>query len=242
MSNSANKPYEFVELPSKGLCYHENSPLRVGRVAMDYLTAKDENFLLNLALNKSNDVRSFIQSKIVDTKISVDDICRGDLDAIFIWLRKTGYGDDFIIDVTDVNSEKSFTTAINLSDVKNNDFDVCEDGDGNFMYFMKNGDILSYRIIGYYKLESLYEEISEKTDKQEETLDFLLGNYTVSVNGNKDTNFIKNYIKQIDMEEKVLYWLYINDSSPSVNNALTVNIQGKDTDILLKINSDFLIM
>ena len=39
--------YESVELPSKGLCYPINSPLRRGKVKVAYLTAKDENMFVS---------------------------------------------------------------------------------------------------------------------------------------------------------------------------------------------------
>ena len=40
-------PTETVELPSKGLIYPEDHPLRSGKVEMKYMTAKEEDILTN---------------------------------------------------------------------------------------------------------------------------------------------------------------------------------------------------
>mgnify|MGYP001252005918 CR=1 FL=1 len=41
-------PAEEVTLPSKGLLYPEDSPLRKGTVEMKYMTAREEDILTNL--------------------------------------------------------------------------------------------------------------------------------------------------------------------------------------------------
>ena len=40
-------PSEVVTLPSKGLLYSEDSPLRKGEVEMKYMTAREEDILTN---------------------------------------------------------------------------------------------------------------------------------------------------------------------------------------------------
>ena len=46
-----NFPTEMVDLPSKGLLYPEDSPLRSGQIEMKYMTAKEEDILKNEEIN-----------------------------------------------------------------------------------------------------------------------------------------------------------------------------------------------
>ena len=59
MENTQNKkstayqfPTEEVTLPSKGLLYPADSPLRKGVIEMKYMTAKEEDILTNQNLIK----------------------------------------------------------------------------------------------------------------------------------------------------------------------------------------------
>ena len=47
MSTENKFPSEIVDLPSKGLLYPEDSPLKKGTVEMKYMTAKEEDILTN---------------------------------------------------------------------------------------------------------------------------------------------------------------------------------------------------
>ena len=47
MEQQKKFPTEIVELPSKGLLYAEDSPLRSGTIEMKYMTAKEEDILTN---------------------------------------------------------------------------------------------------------------------------------------------------------------------------------------------------
>ena len=45
--NKQQFPAEEVTLPSKGLLYPEDSPLRSGKIEMKYMTAREEDILTN---------------------------------------------------------------------------------------------------------------------------------------------------------------------------------------------------
>ena len=57
MENNKNQfPSEVVTLPSKGLLYPEDSPLRNGTIEMKYMTAKEEDILTNQNLIENGTV------------------------------------------------------------------------------------------------------------------------------------------------------------------------------------------
>ena len=231
--------FEYIDLPSNGLCYHKDSPLRSGRIALRYLTANDENVLFSqMFKNDKTLLKTVISDKIVDENINVNELCKGDLEAVMVWLRKTGYGNEITVDVTNHETNDTFTTDINLSDLSNNDFNEIDDGDGNFMYFMKNGDKINFRYVGYYDLIEMYDKITEESTEQEQILNNLLVLFISSINGETSDCFIENYIMEQDFNEKVMFWLYINDTAPSINKI----IKDEQQTMILEIDSNFLIM
>ena len=46
-------PSELITLPSKGLLYAEDSPLKKGEVEMKYMTAREEDILTNVNFIKN---------------------------------------------------------------------------------------------------------------------------------------------------------------------------------------------
>ena len=84
--------YDMIPLPSKGECYaHKKSYLPVA-----YLTAADENLITSRNMYENGSmINTILERKILDKSIRVSDLCKGDRDAIAIWLRATAYGSEY---------------------------------------------------------------------------------------------------------------------------------------------------
>ena len=54
--NQYGFPTEVLSLPSKGLLYHEDSPLRSGTIDVKYMNAKEEEILTSSNLLKPGKV------------------------------------------------------------------------------------------------------------------------------------------------------------------------------------------
>lgn len=52
--------------------------------------------------------------------------------------------------------------------------------------------------------------------------------YTVSVNGNEDRDFVKNYIENMTAKEAFNYRAYVNDNTPSMNMKINVQVPKSD--------------
>lgn len=139
--------FDMIPLPSKGECYPIDSPLRSGVIPISYLTASDENLIHSPNMYRDGKIIDIIISrKIVDKRIKVSDLCKGDRDAITVWLRATGYGDKFPIIVRNPNDEeKIYNTSINLSDLSYNEFNLKGDDNGLFEFTLNNGDVLKFK-------------------------------------------------------------------------------------------------
>ena len=132
------KPTEFVELPSQGRFYPEDHPLHgVDAVEIRFMTAKDEDTLSSQALiRKGIALDRFLQDIIVDKSITVSDLLLCDKNAIIIKARVTGYGEEYLTQVTcpecSARSKYSFNLGnlpvITASDIEEAGYPIEEDG------------------------------------------------------------------------------------------------------------------
>ena len=132
-------PAEEVTLPSKGLLYPEDSPLRKGIIEMKYMTAREEDILTNPNLIENGTVIAKLLESLIVTPINYNELLTGDKDAILITARVLGYGneysfeyrgEDITIDLNDISdkvldeslviegkNEFSFTLPISKKDI-----------------------------------------------------------------------------------------------------------------------------
>ena len=107
-------PTEFVELPSGGQHYAEDSPLyKAESIELRHMTAKEEDILTSQSLlRKGLVIDRLLESLLVDRRIRVDDLLIGDKNALLVAARKTGFGNLYITNVAcpqcSVVSEQEF--------------------------------------------------------------------------------------------------------------------------------------
>lgn len=154
--NMVNIDYEWLELPSKGQCYPITSPLRDGKVAVQYLTAMDENIIFSENLYQKDNICTALLQKKVMGNIDVSCLCSGDKEAIIWWLRKTGYGNQYRL---------SDDTEINLDDIRYKEFNLKGDDNGYFTYITDNGDKITYHLLSFKEEENGISDALKKTEK-----------------------------------------------------------------------------
>jgi hypothetical protein len=147
-----DKPFEMngremfgmVKLPSKGECYKN----KLKELRVSYLTAYDENMIFSPNLYKEGEFLEHIAKRKVMDKIDVDSLLQGDIEAIIIWLRGTGYGNEYPIIVTDPDTGKEFETNIDLTTLKYKDFNLKGDENGFFDFETPNThDKIKFRFL-----------------------------------------------------------------------------------------------
>lgn len=144
--SSGNGVFDVIPLPSKGQCY----PSKIDRIPVSFLTAFDENMLVSPNLYRDGTVLDYIVRNKVreDAGINPDNLVSGDRDAVILWLRATGYGNEFPITVTDTESGKDFDTTVDLSQINFKEFNLVGDENGWFDFTtpMKK-DVLKFRFL-----------------------------------------------------------------------------------------------
>ena len=90
--NQYGFPTEVLSLPSKGLLYPEDSPLRSGTIDVKYMTAKEEDILTSTNLIAQGKViERLLESVIVTPNIKLDDLLVGDKNAVMMGTRILGF-------------------------------------------------------------------------------------------------------------------------------------------------------
>jgi len=95
-------PTEFVDLPSRGRFYSEDSTLH-GKESIEirYMTAKDEDILTSKSLLKKGlAIDRLLQNILVDKTIRLSDMLIGDKNALVVAARISGYGSEYNTKVT----------------------------------------------------------------------------------------------------------------------------------------------
>ena len=85
MENTQQKPQfptEEVTLPSKGILYPEDSPLKSGKITMKYMTAKEEDILTNPNYIEDGSVIDKLLQSLIVTPIDYSSLLVGDKNAI----------------------------------------------------------------------------------------------------------------------------------------------------------------
>ena len=168
--NQYGFPTEVLSLPSKGLLYPEDSPLRSGTIDVKYMTAKEEDILTSTNLiERGVVIDRLLESVIADPKVKLDDMLIGDKNALMVGTRILGYGKDYNVKIIDPNTNEEVESTIDLSSLGHVEIDdkVFENGN-TFEYELPN----SKRKVGFklftHKDEIEVSKILDSLKKAEE--------------------------------------------------------------------------
>ena len=204
-------PGHIVKLPSFGRVYPESSPLRSGTVEIRYMTAYDEDILMNTSYINENVVyEKLIDSLLLTTGVQSSEISNQDLDAIIIMARIHSYGEKYPVRVTDPVTNKVLDREIDLSEIEFKKFELESDANGEFEYVRSdNGDVIKFKYLSSKETKELDDDhmISGITSKAIQ-----------AINDNRDKNYINDYVK----------YEFIGKESRAFRKYMTDNIYGLD--------------
>lgn len=139
--------YDVLPLPSNGETYSHKK----NRLPVSFLTASDEDFITSPNLYRDGKIIDvLLKRKIMDKTIDPNSLCKGDRDAIILWLRATGYGPEFPITVHDPELDTEYETVIDLTKIETKPFTLKGDANGNFDYQTKSGNLIKFKFLNHY--------------------------------------------------------------------------------------------
>jgi hypothetical protein len=190
--NQYGFPTEVLSLPSLGLLYPEDSPLRSGTIDVKYMTAKEEDILTSQNLIQQGKViDKLLESVIANRKIKAHELLVGDKNALMVGTRILGYGKDYRVEVTDPDTRERVELNVDLTKLKHRKIDKKLYKAGNkFSFTLPN----SKRVVEFKLLTQHDENEIEKILQDYEKVEKLTG---VS---NELTTRFKYYILSIDGE------------------------------------------
>ena len=220
--------YDVVELQSRGIHY----PSKKKSVRVAYLTAADENILSspNL-LAQSQVIVELLRRKVLDRDLSVEDIVQEDREAILIFLRNTAFGSEYNMTVTDPTTKVTFQTVIDLGTIKIKDFDLEEDSNGEFTYFLEKTKIpITFKFLTQ-KQEDELENLSD-TWKGEgiaplktKRLEMMIK----SVDGNRDPMQIFGFINdKMPLKDSQDFQKFVEKNKPGLDLTQTIETPTKE--------------
>jgi hypothetical protein len=213
--------YDVVELPSKGI--HYTNKRKSVRVA--YLTASDENILSSPSfLNTNTVIPELLKRKILDRDFPIDEIVEEDRQAILIFLRNTAFGSEYILTTFDPKTDKEFNTTINLETLKIKDFNLSENADGEYSYYLEKSKIdITFKFLTR-KQEDEIEKIKENWNGNgvapiiTKQLEMMIK----SIGGTKDALKIRSFIEMMPIKDSQDFRKFIQDNKPGLDLTQTV--------------------
>ena len=227
--------YDVVELPSRGI--HYTNKRKSVRVA--YLTAADENILSSPSfLNTNTVIPELFKRKILDRDFPIDEIVEEDKQAILIFLRNTAFGSEYTLTTYDPKTENEFNTTINLETLKIKDFNLSENSDGEYSYYLQRSKVdVTFKFL---------------TKKQEDEIDKIKDNWSgngvapivtkqlemmiKSFNGVKDALKIRSFIEMMPIRDSQEFRKFIQDNKPGLDLTQQVTTPSGDN---IQVNIGF---
>jgi len=223
-------PTEMVELPSKGLIYPKDHPLRSGKVEMKYMTAKEEDILSNQNLIKKGVVLEKLLESLIQGKFDTKSLSTGDKNAVFIASRILGYGKDY----TFIHGDEKIT--VDLSTIESKPFDeniIDENGFINFT-LPKSETNVKFKILSEKEEDDIKVEIknlSKFKGKGSGEVTVRLKHQIVSVDGKEDKTEIKNFVDNYMLaQDSRALRNYVKEISPDVDMSYILD-DGKEITI-----------
>jgi hypothetical protein len=211
-------PTEKVELPSKGLVYPPENPLSKGYVEMKYMTAKEEDILLNSNFIKSGTAIDKLLKSMIITPINYDDLITGDKNAIMVASRILGYGSEY----TFMYNDEEHTVDLSQLDSKILDESKFTPGVNEFDYiFPFSKTNITFKLLQHRdenniqrELEGLKKINKDNSPELSTRMKFMI----TSVDGSKDTKVIREFVdKHLLARDAKSLRTYIKDFQPDVD-------------------------
>tara|TARA_R100000152_G_C6780439_1_gene213197 strand:+ start:3868 stop:4740 length:873 start_codon:yes stop_codon:yes gene_type:complete len=206
-------PTELVDLPSRGKLYAPDHPLhKKEALEIRHMTAKDEDILVNQSyLKKGVAIDKLLESVIVDKTIKIQDLLVGDKNALIVATRITGYGEEYITNVscpscgTVTENEFDLDEATTINDPDLSSFGASMTDEGTFLITLpKTGAVVEVRAqIGADEKRMANQEASRKKHRLPP-----LGL----------TDQIKNYVLSITINSEPIDHLSFIDNMPAIDS------------------------
>jgi hypothetical protein len=213
-----NLPHDVLELPSGGVFYKSKKK----SVKIGYLTASDENILLNNDSKKSikeGIVLPLLRNKLYEREIRPEELLEGDVESILIFLRNTSFGPEYKMVIEDPKTGKSFEATILLDRMNIIQPKDKPNEDGTFtlsLPFSKN--TVKVRFLSLHDTIEIDRIIDTyPTGRVAPTVTTRLNKMVVELNGKTDRNDISVFCESMPIGDSKYIRKFLRENEPRLD-------------------------
>jgi len=239
-------PYETIDLPSKGIFYPEESPLRNGTIDIAYMTAKHEDILTSTNLiQKGTVLDKLFESLIVTKGVSPRDLLLGDLNAVMIASRILGYGREYPISTPCIFCGTRCNVTVDLSTLEDKTPKRTPDADGLFPLTLPSGKNIRFGLLtrkDELDMAKEIESLRKTSGGIEREWTTRLRHIVREVDGESSSTTIYNFVETMLVRDSKILREAFQEASPDVDFTVPFTCDcTPDTsqEVRLPIGSDF---
>jgi len=223
-------PTEFVELPSRGHFYPSNHPLHNEEtVEIKFMTAKEEDILTSRSLlEKGIALDRMLANLVVDKRIKPQNLLSGDKNAILIAARKSGYGADYVTNITcpvcTTVAEYTYDldeapTNYGLSAEELKAKGVTATTNGTFIVSLPRNPVeVEFKLLSGREEQALIKSVEQRKKKKlsERLITDQLKLMIVSVNGYKEVGLLDKFVETMTLADTRFLRSLYQEVNPNV--------------------------
>ena len=243
-------PTNFVPLPSSGQLYGAETNLHATEeIEIRAMTARDEDILTSQSLIKKGvAIERLLQSVIVDKSINIDDMIRGDRDALLIALRISGYGADYETKIICPSCTETLLNMFNLSQlpIRRLQIEPFEEYCNLFQFQLpvtKKNVLWKFLTAGDEKEIAIIQKRRKAALKvnSDNLITEKLIHSIVSIDGISDRSAISNFVKNMPAKDSIELRMYMDDNEPKVvmEDIFTCSECSTDSEVTVPMSVQF---
>ena len=208
-------PHDVVSLPSGGIFYKsKKKSIKVG-----YLTASDENFLIGARSGNENIVLTLLRNKMYEHDLRPEELLDGDVEAILIFLRNTSFGPEYIINLVDPQTNKTFTHTVILDELNIKKTQHQPDENGFFTTMLpKTGTTVKIKPTTFYDTIELDKMVEQyPAGRQAPRVTWKLQKQIVEIDGDSDRGKIAMFIDTLPIMDSKYIRTFLRENEPSLD-------------------------
>ena len=218
-------PRDYVMLPSKGRIYPPDSPLHnLEEIEVRHLTAADEDILTSRALLRTGKaIDTMLSNVLMNKSVNVNDFISGDKNAILTFLRITGYGPEYDVEIDCPGCNESIKHEFDLSKLTMRflDVDPLADGQNKFDFVLPSGARIEFKLLNSaedQKISEEQEKLRRATNSPlEKNVTTKYKHQIVSVNDKEEQIFINNFVDTMNLRDSRAFRTYLEEVEPDVD-------------------------
>jgi hypothetical protein len=213
-----NLPHDVVPLPSGGIFY----PSKKKSVKVGYLTAADENIIVNMDGNKSikeTIILPLLRNKLYEPDLRPEDLLDSDIEAILLFLRNTSFGPEYIVKVTDPQTGKLFDTTILLDELNIKKNEVQPNDDGTFTVMLpKSKSTVKLKPLvmrDYIEIERILDSYPQ--GRIQPTITTRLNKIIVELDGKESKGDIAKFVESMPISDSKYIRNFMFENEPRLD-------------------------